>query len=139
MDVVGETAELAGLLAFLDDGGGELVVAGEIIFHAMDQLGRLLRGEHAAMARRAVHHDGKGRDEMAGVDDDDVGLDRAQHMALRDQAVAHHLEIGMSELVAERRLIGAIARRMRGEENPRDAAGAVARCGFLGHRFLLLN
>src|SRR2546425_1548781 len=113
--VVGERARQARRAAALDHRGRQLEVAGKIVGNAVDQLRRLLRGEHALVAWRAVDDGGKRRDQVAGVDDDDVGRERGHVPPLRHHPVAHRLEVRMRELARERGVVGAVAGRVDGE------------------------
>src|SRR5439155_1412612 len=113
--VVGERARQARRAAALDHRGRQLEVAGKIVGDAVDQLRRLLRGEHALVAWRAVDDGGKRRDQVAGVDDDDVGRERGHVPPLRHHPVAHRLEVRMRELARERGVVGAVAGRVDGE------------------------
>jgi hypothetical protein len=103
------------LAAALDHRGRQLEVAGKVVRDAVDQLRRLLRSEHARVAGRAVHDGGKRRDQVAGVDHDDVGRERGDVLALGHEAVADRLEVRMREPVREGRVVGAIARRVHRE------------------------
>src|SRR3989441_2313615 len=113
--IVGERARQARRAAALDHRGRQLEVAGKIVGDAVDQLRRLLRREHALVAWRAVDDGGKRRDQVAGVDDDDVGRERGHVPPLRHHPVAHRLEVRMRELARERGVVGAVAGRVDGE------------------------
>src|SRR5262245_53461605 len=72
------------------------------------------------MAGRTVDDRGKGGDQVTGVDDDDVGRQRRDVLALLDEAIAYSLKIRVRELARERGVVGAIARRVDGEVNAGD-------------------
>jgi hypothetical protein len=111
----------------LDEGGGELEVPRKVVRDAVDQLRRLLRGEHAPVARRAVHDRRERGDQVARVDDDQVGRQRGEVPALGHEAVAHRPEVRMRQAAREGRLVRAVARRVDGEVDADDAARAHLR------------
>ena len=99
----------------------------EVVGDAVDQLRRLLRRQHAAMARCAVDHGRKRGDEVARIDHDHVGRQRAEMPALGDEAVTHAAEVGVRERARERRLVRAVARGVNGEIDADEAARADLR------------
>ena len=59
MHVVGEHGLESRRAPARHDGRGQLVVAGDVVADAMDDLRRLLGGEHALVPGRPVDHRGK--------------------------------------------------------------------------------
>ncbi len=125
--VVGERARQAGGPAAIDQRGGEVEVAREVVGDAVDELRRLLRREHAAVARRAVHHRRERRDQVARVDDDQVRRQGGEMAALGNEPLPHPLEVRMRELAGEGRLVRAVARRVHREVDADEAAPADRR------------
>jgi hypothetical protein len=78
----------------------------------MDDLGRLLGGEHALVPGRPVDHGGKGRDQVTGVDDHRVEARPRHFTPLGHQPVADGAKHLRRELALESRLERAIARRV---------------------------
>ncbi len=115
MDVVGQHGLEPRRPAAGDDIRGQLVVPGIVIGDAVDDLGRLLRGQHPSMARRPVHHGRKRRNQVAGIDDHDVEAGPGDLPPLHHQSVANRAEDFRGDLALERRFDRAVARRVNGQ------------------------